>query len=293
MTARIMLAATLCAALTSASPPHRYRMTGLVVAVDHARETVVVSNDSIPGYMDAMTMSFRVREPRELLHLQPGMNINCDLVVTRTSSYISSIHVLEYKSTEAEPVEAGRLSVLDSAMAAAASPDAPLQAGRTVPDFSLIDQNRQTIRFSQFAGQVVAITFIYTRCPLPDYCVRMSNNFRQVQKRFAGRMGRDLVLLSISFDTVTDQPEVLAKYAEGWQANSVGWHFLTGPSADVKRVCAMFGMNYWPDEGLLTHSLHTVVVDRAGTLVANIEGNHFSAEQLGDLLAATMDRGVR
>ena len=104
-----------------------------------------------------------------------------------------------------------------------------------------------------FVGKVVAITFIYTRCPLPDYCMRLSNNFARLQKRFNTRMGRDLVLLSITFDPDHDSPDVLAKYAETWKANVDGWRFLTGTLSNVKQVCGMFGMNFWPDEGLLPH----------------------------------------
>jgi protein SCO1/2 len=119
----------------------------------------------------------------------------------------------------------------------------------------------------------------------------LSNNFARLQKRFNDRLGRDLVLLSISFDPDHDHPEVLAKYADQWKANVEGWHFLTGTLNTVKQVCGMFGMNFWPDEGLLTHSLHTAILDREGKLVANIEGNQFTAVQLGDLVEAVLTRG--
>jgi protein SCO1/2 len=154
----------------------------------------------------------------------------------------------------------------------------------------LIDQNNRPVTLSEFHGKVVGVTFIYTRCPLPDYCLRLSGNFARLQKRFNDRMDRDLVLFSITFDPDHDQPEVLAKYASIWKSNVGGWHFLTGPLSTVKQVTAMFGMNFWPDEGLMTHSLHTAIIDREGKLVANIEGNQFSAVQLGDLVQATLTR---
>ena len=134
----------------------------------------------------------------------------------------------------------------------------------------------------------MAVTFIYTSCPLPDYCFRLSNNFGQLNQRFAGRMGRDLVLLSISFDPVHDQPDVLAKYASTWKADPESWHFLTGPLDDVKAVTRQFGLNFWPDEGYVTHSLHTLVIDRQGRLAADFEGNQFTARQLGDYVEALM-----
>jgi protein SCO1 len=121
---------------------------------------------------------------------------------------------------------------------------------------------------------------------LPDYCFRLSNNFSQLNQRFAGRMGRDLVLLSISFDPVHDQPALLAKYASTWKADPESWHFLTGPLDDVKAVSRQFGLNFWPDEVYVTHSLHTLVIDRQGRLAADLEGNQFTARQLGDYVEA-------
>ena len=266
----------------------RYEVTGLVLTVDIPHRTVLVSHDPIPGFMDAMTMPYRVDNPRVLDTLKAGEKIEFTLVVGKTSSYITNVHVREYDSWERDPAQNRRLALLDEAMRSKAGSASTLSIGQTVSDFSLVDQTNRSVTLSEFRGKVVAITFIYTRCPLPDYCVRLSNNFAQLQKRFNTRMGRDLVLLSITFDPDHDSPDVLAKYAETWKANVDGWRFLTGTLSNVKQVCGMFGMNFWPDEGLLTHSLHTAIVDREGKLVANIEGNQFTAVQLGDLVEVTL-----
>ena len=266
----------------------RYEVTGLVLTVDIPHRTVLVSHDPIPGFMEAMTMPYRVDNPRVLDTLKAGEKIEFTLVVGKTSSYITNVHVREYDSWERDPAQNRRLALLDEAMRSKAGSASTLSIGQTVSDFSLVDQTNRPVTLSEFRGKVVAITFIYTRCPLPDYCMRLSNNFAQLQKRFNTRMGRDLVLLSITFDPDHDSPDVLAKYAETWKANVDGWRFLTGTLSNVKQVCGMFGMNFWPDEGLLTHSLHTAIVDREGKLVANIEGNQFTAVQLGDLVEVTL-----
>jgi len=91
-----------------------------------------------------------------------------------------------------------------------------------------------------------------------------------------------------SFDPIHDQPEILAGYAQTWKANPRAWRFLTGTVPQVRHVCGLFGVNFWPDEATLTHSLHTVIIDRQGKLAANLEGNLFTAEQLGDLVTATI-----
>jgi protein SCO1 len=162
--------------------------------------------------------------------------------------------------------------------------------GSPMPDFELTDQSNRLVALSSLKGKVVAVTFIYTRCPLPDYCPRMVNNFRLVRDRFAARMDRDLVLLTISFDPKFDSPETLATYAASERAGGPGWHFLTGDPARIEQVCNTFGIQYWAEEGLITHSLQTAVIDRDGRLAATVEGKEYSAQQLGDLVESVLAR---
>jgi protein SCO1/2 len=123
--------------------------------------------------------------------------------------------------------------------------------------------------------------------------LRIANNFGVLQKRFRAQLGRGLILLTVTFDPVHDTPEVLAQYASRWNADPATWHFLTGPARDVHRVCHLFGVDFFPDEGLMNHSLHTAIIDRTGKMVANIEGNQFTADQLGDLMQAVLDSKSR
>jgi protein SCO1/2 len=276
--------AVLCAAAAQ-----RYLATGLVLKVDRPHRTMVVSCEDIPGYMDAMVMSFAVHESKELDGLEPGKRVDFTVVVDKDSAHAESVRVHDFESLEQEPQAARRLRLVENL----ATPDAPaklLSVGQPVPNFTLTDQSRQQVSLSQFAGAVVAINFIYTRCPLPNYCFRLSNNFGLLQKRFRNRLGRDLLLLTITFDPQHDQPEVLANYARTWNADRRGWRFLTGTLEDIQRISGMFGVTYWPDESLLTHSLQTVIIDRQGRLAASLEGNQFSAQQLGDLVKSVMDR---
>jgi protein SCO1/2 len=164
-----------------------------------------------------------------------------------------------------------------------------LAIGETVPDFTLTNQRRQQVALSGLRGKVVAINFIYTSCALPNFCLRIANNFAILQKRFPQQLGRDLVLLTVTFDPVHDTPDVLAQYASQWNADPKTWHFLTGPPRDVQPVCHLFGVDFFPDEGLMNHSLHTAIIDRTGKMVANIEGNQFTADQLSDLVKAVLD----
>jgi len=265
-----------------------YPASGLVIEIDRAHLSLKLSCQAIPGYMDAMVMTVPVRNAAELNGLRRGIMIDFILSADGDTAYAEKIRVRVYENTAQEPMQARQLEILDAATSGPSQPSSALRVGQPVPDFSLIDQNRQRITLSGFAGKVVALTFIYTKCPLPNFCFRMSNNFGMLHQRFADRMGKDVVLLSISFDPVHDQPDVLAEYARTWMKDETGWHFLTGTLADVKKLCWSFGMNFWQDEGLLTHSLHTVVIGRDGRLVANLEGNEYSAKQLGDLVEAVL-----
>jgi protein SCO1 len=259
----------------------RYPVTGIVLKVDRPHRSFDASCAAIPGYMEAMAMAYSVLDNRELADLKPGAYVDFTLVVEKERSYAEGIRIHRYESSEREPLLARRLQLLEA-------PHATVKPGDAVPDFTLTDQTGRRVTLSQWAGKVVAVTFIYTSCPLPDYCFRLANNFGQLNQRFAGRMGRDVVLLSISFDPVHDQPKVLAKYASTWKADPESWHFLTGPLDEVKAVSRRFGLNFWPDDVYVTHSLHTLVIDRRGRLAADFEGNQFTARQLGDYVEVLM-----
>jgi protein SCO1/2 len=281
---RILTALFLCCCMPLSWAAERHHAFGVVLQIDRAHHTLRVSCSEIPGYMDAMVMDFPVRNANDLDGLQPGTLIDFTLVVEKGSAYAAAIRIHQFQSTDPEPMAARQLNLLEGLVGPGSEARKKLEIGQRVPDFSLIDQRGQSVSLSSFTGQVVGITFMYTHCPLPNYCFRLSNNFGMVRKRFPDRLGRDLILLNITFDPVHDQPEVLAEYAHNWNAAGVpGWYFLTGSVLEVQKVCHEFGMNFWQDEGLITHALHTVILDRQGKLVANLEGNEFTAQQLGDL----------
>ena len=265
-----------------------YLASGLVLLADREHLSLKVSCQAIPGYMEAMVMTFPVHNPKALDGLKPGMLIDFKLDVRKDAAYAEQIHVRAYENSTQEPMAARQLEILDAATSSLSRNAQVLQVGQAVPDFTLIDQKRESISLSALRGRVVAITFIYTRCPLPNFCFRASNNFGVLHRRFADRMEKDLVLLSVTFDPDHDQPETLADYARTWTKDATGWHFLTGSSDDVKNVCREFGVNSLQDEGFLTHGQHTVILDRRGRITANLEGNEYTAKQLGDLAEEVM-----
>jgi len=276
----------LCLLTAGPASAKEYAVRGMVVSVDRAHNTFTASIEEIPTFMRAMTMPFEVKRQSDLDGLAPGAVVEFALIVDTKTSYAERIHVVAFQNVEPDPFAASRLALLGEIVSG--NSVKPVANGEAVPDFTLTDQRKSAVRLSALRGKVVALNFVYTSCALPNFCLRLANNFNVLQKRFASRLGRDLVLLTVTFDPVHDTPEVLAEYAAQWQANAAVWHFLTGAQADVQRVCRMFGVHAFPNEGLMDHSLHTVVIDRQGRLVANIEGNRFTAAQLGDVVEGVL-----
>jgi protein SCO1 len=279
----MILAATSSAA---GQPVPRHAMRGMVLALDAARKTIVVSHDDVPGVMPAMTMPFEVSDRRELNRIVPGAIVSFTLVVSQASARIENLRVVRYDSVEQDPLTARRLRLLRNLT----RPATPVTVGQAVPDFTLIDQTHQRVSLSQFRGKLVAVNFIYTSCVLPQFCYRLANHFSVMERRFRERLGRDLVLLTITFDPARDTPERLAEYARHWKANPAVWHFLTGSADDVGRVCGLFDVDFFPEEGLISHVSRTLLIDRRGAIAASIEGNQYTAAQLGDLVATLLDR---
>jgi protein SCO1/2 len=236
--------------------------------------------------MEAMTMRLSVADAKELSNLSPGTMIEFTLDVDANSSRAESIRVHSYQGLEPDPLAARRLKLLDRASRTAASK--PVSIGEVVPDFTLTAQDGHQVTLSRFKGKVVALDFVYTRCALPNFCFRSSNNFGNLQRRFHDHLAKDLVLLTITFDPVHDSSDIMEKYARTWKADVNAWHFLTGSEADVRRVCDLFGEDYFPDEALMDHSVHTVIIDHRGRLTANLEGNEFTSTQLGDLVQSVL-----
>ncbi len=243
-----------------------FPVDGIVVAVDPGARTMLVSHRPIAKYMPAMMMPFRVERAGELDGLYPGARVHFDLVVGKSRSFARRV----VKTADGEiPAPKGRLRV-----------------GDAVADFELRDQRGEVVRLSDLRGKVLAIHFIYTRCPLPDVCPRLAANFAALQRRFRDRLGSDLMLLSITVDPEYDTPAVLAEYARRWQADPRGWRFLTG---SLGPVAAQLGEVYWTDEGAIGHNSVTSIVGRDGRLAAAVDGSNWRADQLGNLIAHELE----
>lgn len=250
----------------------RFELHGKVVSVQPEDKQVTVTHDQIPGYMDAMTMPFSVRNTSLLSEMKAGDEITASLVVDGSRSWLDEISIVRSVPMEG-PVSA--------------TPVKQLSEGAALPEVSLTNQDKKESRLSDYRGKAVAFTFIYTRCPLPDYCIRMNDNFGQLEQQLkaSGALYDKTHLLSISFDPEHDTPAVLKEFGSTRAGRDVDpsfkhWEFVTASPADTRTLADFFGLTYQPESGQIIHSLRTVVVRPDGTLYKVYKGNNWKPEEI-------------
>jgi protein SCO1 len=250
-----------------------FQIKGVIKELGADGKTVVVRHEEIPDYMPAMTMPFAAREPAELAALRAGDTVSFRLTVTAKESWIDQIRKLAPAPAPDSPARPTVRIVRDVE---------PLQIGDALPEYHFTNELGQSLSTSQFKGQALAITFIFTRCPLPNFCPLMSNNFGEAQKRLLAMPGAptNWHLLTISFDPEFDTPLVLKTYAQRFGADPRRWNFLTGELIDVTAISEQFGQMFWREEGALSHNLRTVVVDASGRVQRILEGNKWTSDEL-------------
>jgi len=258
--------------LQSQSQSQRYHLVGKVVSVDQAQGILLVDHQAIPGFMDAMTMPYPVPDTAALASLAAGDEITADVVVTASAAHLENIVVTKKGAPGASP-----------AHAAMHEP----QPGERVPDFTLLNQDGKQIRLSSFRGHVLLVTFIYTRCPFPNYCPLVSKDFAQVYAatRDDPALRSEIRLLSVSFDPQHDTPAVLKNYAATFRQITGGspfdrWEFATAPPAELKKMADFFGLYYDAENGVIIHSMSTSVISPQGTIYEWYGDNDWSPADL-------------
>ena len=215
--------------------------------------SMVIRHEAISNYMAAMTMPFKAKAPEELAGLHRGDEISFQLHVTESESWVDGI------------VKIGTVSlppISTPAKPPAVRPDHPLLA------YKFTNELGQAVSLNQFRGQALAITFFYTRCPIPDYCPRLSKNFQAAQQKLESLPGAptNWHLISVSFDTEFDSPPMLKAYGNSYQYDPKHWSFLTGPADKIGELAREAGVSYQPDAGTFNHDFRTLIIDAAGHL---------------------------
>lgn len=274
----IRLIGVLLAILSMAcAQDRRYPIAGQVIAVDAERREFTVKHGDIKGFMPGMTMPFRVPDAATVEAIRPGDLIAATLVVRDTAGHLEDVR----KTGEAPlPASAGN-----------GRPAAMLAPGDAVPDAAFVDQDGRTRALSDWRGQTLAVTFVYTRCPLPNFCPLMDRHFAAVQKAVAAdpSLAKRVQLLSVSFDPAFDTPTVLTAHAGRAGADDRHWTYLTGEPAAIDAFAAGFGVTLFrgaetADE--IMHNLRTAVIDPGGRLATVLNGSDWTPAELLDAIRA-------
>jgi len=271
-----LLAVSACGRAPDANA-RSYTLHGQILAVRPERSEVVIKHQDIENFMPGMTMPFTVKDGTLLTDKERGDLVTATLVVGETQAYLTTL------------TKTGHGDVAEPAPPPPAAD--VLTAGQAVKDAPLVDQDGKPRPFSSFTGHRLAVTFIYTRCPLPDFCPLMDTHFASVQKTIMSTPAlADVRLLTVTLDPEFDRPAILKAHARRREADPAIWTFLTGEPAEVNRFATQFGLyvEHNPQNAIdVTHNLRTAVIDPEGRLVTVHSGNSWTpAELVADLTAA-------
>lgn len=253
---------------------------GLIRELPADGKTVVVRHEEIPGFMPKMTMSFDVRDPKELRGLKVGDAITFNVRATEEDSWIENIR----------PTTTNGLAPLPSTdpSSAALLNIAQMKPGDVLPDAELLGEDGRPLKLSDYQGSAVAFTFIFTRCPLPDYCPRMNQHFSRARELLLQRAAgpTNWQFLSISFDPEFDKPGVLNRYAYSYRGHSADrWFFASAPTNVMASFVAQLDFRFANEGGSFLHNLRTVVLDPQRRVHRQFDGNKWKADDLANALA--------
>jgi protein SCO1/2 len=256
-----------------------YKLRGRVVSSDAGKGEVTVDHEAIPGFMDAMTMPYQLKDANIASELHPGDVITADLLVLRDPNadvFLDHIVVVAQGRPDYRPAVQYHVPI----------------AGDAVPDFKLRNQDGRAIRLGQFKGQALLVTFIYTRCPLPNYCPRVTRNFAEIEKQLAATPAAlaKIHLICVSFDPENDTPERLRGYGATYIGSDAKtafahWDFAVPDKAVLGEMSKFFDVGLTNEaDGTITHTLSTTLIGPDGKVVKFYPGNEWTVEQvLGDL----------
>lgn len=267
---------------TAAPSAREFDLTGIVRVVESSERLVSIDHGDIPGLMPAMLMDFQV-DPALLEDVYPGDEVQGRLRATYDGSgRLEDLRLVDLVVTRAAPPPE----------APAPEPPPVLRPGEPAPDFAVTTQEDRVLHLSDLRGQVVVLTFVYTRCPLPDYCPLMDRRFSELAElasRTADRAGK-IRLVSVSFDPEHDTPRVLADHAARVGARPPLWTYAVASHEELARVGPSLGLSYAPMTGQIRHNLSTVVIAPDGTVARIEEGNQWRPSDLFETIRERIDR---
>jgi protein SCO1 len=252
----------------------RYEVSGIVRGFSPDRQAIEIEHENIPGFMPSMTMPFSARDRKEIVDLKSGDAISFHMTVTKKDFWID--HVRKIDRNEVRVAEAR------AAPPPTANQSARLREGDEMPVFALTNQNGERVTLESFRNRPFVLTFVFTRCPIPNFCPRMSNNFAELQD--AIKSGDDVLaqtrLLSITLDPAFDTPPILKEYGAHLHVDPAVWSFATGEAKEIDALTQVFSVYRQTEGGTISHGLATALIDKEGKIDKIWRGNGWTSAEV-------------
>ena len=251
-----------------------YDTRGVVRGFSPDRSTIEIQHENIPDFMPSMTMPFVTRDPKQIADLRTGDAISFRMAVTKKDFWIENVKKIRREDVNvAEPKRTSPVS---------ADRDARLTEGDKMRPFSLTNQNGERISLDTFHGNSLVLTFVFTRCPVPNFCPRMSNNFEELQEAIKSSTGTLATtrLLSVTLDPAYDTPKILSDYAAFHHADSKIWSFATGDEKEIDSLTRAFSVYRQNEGGTISHGLATALINKEGRIDKIWRGNAWTPAEI-------------
>ena len=251
-----------------------YDTRGVVRGFSPDRSTIEIQHENIPDFMPSMTMPFVTRDPKQIAELRTGDAISFRMAVTKKDFWIENVKKIRREDVNvAEPKRTSPVS---------ADRDARLTEGDKMPPFTLTNQNGERISLDTFHGNSLVLTFVFTRCPVPNFCPRMSNNFGELQETIKSSTGTlaNARLLSVTLDPAYDTPKILSDYAAFHHADSKIWSFATGDEKEIDSLTRAFSVYRQNEGGTISHGLATALINKEGRIDKIWRGNAWTPAEI-------------
>jgi protein SCO1 len=259
---------------TDSSGAQHYETRGIVRGFSPDRSTIDIEHETIPGFMPSMTMPFSPRDQKEIVDLKTGDAISLRMTVTQKDFWIDHVKKISRGEVRVgEPTPPPTPSMNSSAR---------LREGDEMPVFTLTNQSGERITLEKFRGEPFVVTFVFTRCPIPNFCPRMSNNFSELQSAIKAGEG-DVAktrLLTITLDPGFDTPQILKEYGAHLNCDSNVWAFATGDEKEIDALTRAFSIYRRTEGGTISHGLATALIDKDGKIDKIWRGNGWKPNEV-------------
>lgn len=255
----LLCTGTLRAQTDSATGPRTFAVKGVIVKIEPGKDEVIIRNEVISNYMDAMTMPFPLKNPDAVAGLGRGDKVTFQLHVNQNESWADHFSKIGAVALDKDKLSRDPTPKTTISASGAHSP---------LLDYKFTNELGQAVSFEDFHGQAIAVTFFYTRCPLPDYCPRLSRNFQEASQKLEAMTNgpTNWHFVSVSFDPEFDTPETLLNYGKSYHYDPAHWSFFTGPQDKIAALAHGAGVEYDASGGTISHNFRTIIVDARGHL---------------------------